>query len=63
MNKIMYCITHDYYGETIYGKKCVWVSCPPPELPVGWELLVSEPSVDEMEQINQNAQELELELA
>lgn len=63
----MYCIIHEMFGEmeveSLEGKLCFWVTCPPPEIPKDWELHLTEPSPSEMAQINLNAQELELELA
>lgn len=62
----MYCITHEIEGKieskSMAGELCLWVSCPPPELPEDWNENLVEPSPEELQRMNLNAKELKWEL-
>lgn len=62
----MYCITHEAWGQylvdDIEGQACIWVHSAPPELPKYWELMVQEPSAEELEVMDENAEQLLMEL-
>ena len=65
--KPLYCIIHNEWTfSTNYlisdYSNCVLTTCPPPELPEGWEDVVEHPTPDEMIEIDQNAIELALDL-
>lgn len=53
---MMYCITHNGYGFPVLSMEdCVWVSSLPPVLDSDWDLSVSEPSPEELAQMDENA--------
>lgn len=54
-----YCLTHEVMTEFPVGyadNTCVVVSCPPPAIPDNWVDLVTEPSLEELEIMDMNAQ-------
>lgn len=58
---MFYCIIHDEWtwnGELYDESACILTSCPPPILPENWIDLVTEPSAEELEQMDANAEEL-----
>lgn len=54
-----YCVTHNTFTDIVDNKHCFITSCPPPDLPRGWQLNLVTPSPEELEQMNQSALELE----
>lgn len=72
-----YCITHEKVESTFFDRSGLefhfinnapavcegpFAYSPPPELPKGWELVIEEPSMDELIVINTTARQLWLEL-